>query len=121
MRHAEARAGVLLLVSSLASPLAAQVTLLDPTPGAGAASAIAIGSDGLGLIAYYNQLDTSLRVAHCSNAACDSATLTTLDPQGNDTLSLTIGSDGLGLILYLGAAGVKIAHCLDLACTAAPR
>ena len=79
-----------------------------------------IGIDGLGLILYRNENNSTLKVAHCSNTACSSATLTTIDVAGA-TGSITIGTDGLGLIGYMAAANVgnvlKVAHCIDVACT----
>jgi hypothetical protein len=62
----------------------------------------------------------TLKVAHCSNRACSSATLTTLDSAdevGQDT-SVTIAADRLGLISYYDATNgnLKVAHCSDLFC-----
>jgi Calx-beta domain len=101
----------------------AEVTLIDPSPGAGLYASVTVGSDGLGLIAYYDQLSADLRVAHCSNTACSEATLTTLDGPGDVGKGawITTGSDGLGLIVYLDESQqrTKTAHCRDVACTAA--
>ncbi len=33
--------------------------------------------------------------------------------------SITIGAEGLGLISYYGNGDLKVAHCSDIACTAA--
>ena len=79
-----------------------------------------IGADGLGLISYLDVTNGNLKVAHCSNRACTSATLTTLDSTGEvgqDT-SVTIGADGLGLISYYDATNgnLKVAHCSDRSC-----
>ena len=88
-------------------------------------TSIAVGTDGLALIAYYESPYTGgdLKVAHCSNPACTSATFSTLDSDGNVGLnpSLTIGADGLGLISYgdLSTEGIKVAHCSNVPCTAA--
>ena len=50
-------------------------------------------------------------------------TLTTLDGPGNvgQYTSVTIGADGLGLISYYDATNgdLKVAHCSNVACTAA--
>ena len=66
---------------------------------------IAIGWDGLGLTSYYDKTKgtNDLKVAHCSNVECTSATTSSIDTKGNvgRFTSITIGSDGLGLISYL--------------------
>ncbi len=79
-----------------------------------------IGADGLGLISYLG--DNDLKVAHCSDAACSSAAITTLDigdPMTGKYTSVTIGADGLGLISYYDNwwADLKVAHCDNLFCT----
>jgi hypothetical protein len=99
------------------------VSTIEPCSGCGAYSSITIGTDGLGLISYYDSINGDLKVAHCSNAACTSATRSTIDSAGDvgtDT-SITIGADGLGLISYYDAANLhlKVAHCSDIPCTSA--
>ena len=44
-----------------------------------------------------NESNEALKVAHCSNINCTSATITALDTGGNvgDGTSITTGSDGL--------------------------
>jgi len=65
-----------------------------------------IGADGLGLISYLDSTNKDLKVAHCSDTNCTSATITTLDSIGSSIspTSITIGADGLGLISYYDAA-----------------
>ena len=95
----------------------------DQFADVGKYSSITIGSDGLGLISYYDATNTSLKVAHCANIACTSANVSTLDfggvsPSTNlladvgKYSSITIGSDGLGLISYYDATknSLKVAH-----------
>ena len=105
-----------------AAPLFTRSTL-DSIANTGKHVSIAIGADGLGLIAYQDDTDNSLNVAHCEDLACTRATITQLDTTGNTGLynSITIGSDGLGLISYhdLTNADLKVAHCNDAACTSA--
>ena len=101
-----------------------RVTMLDDTVGGGADPSIAIGADGLGLIAYYDQTNADLKVAHCDNVLCTSATTATLDSAGNvgGYTSIAIGADGLGLISYFDSTpnyDLKVAHCSDIACTSA--
>ena len=117
---------------SVAPPSAFSITKLD---GGGAFehvgqyTSITTGADGLGLISYYDATFTGarefhdLKVAHCSNTACSSATVTTLDSAGNagQHTSITRGADGLGLISFYDVtnADLKVAHCNDAACTSA--
>lgn len=87
---------------------------------AGRYESIAIGSDGLPLITYDGWF--KLKVAHCNDVACTSATKTTIEPSdAPETFSaVAIGSDGLGLIAY-GHSQVgylEVAHCSNVACTA---
>jgi hypothetical protein len=91
------------------------------------ATSVAIGTDGLGLISWRQRSSgiAMLRVAHCSNLACSSAT--TPPPVGREVSgffsdsSIAIGSDGLGLISYLPSGAlvhdVAVIHCGDIACS----
>ena len=95
-------------------------TTLDAAGGRN--SAIAIGADGLPLISYDG--GRQLEVAHCSDLTCTSATTSVLETCGvgcEPHTSITIGADGLGLIGYTvsSVAHPKVAHCSDIACTAA--
>ena len=82
-----------------------------------------IGADGLGLVGYYDQTNGHLKVAHCNDVACTSATVTTLDSAGDvgRGSSIVLGADGLGLISYRDKTNgtLKVAHCNDVACTSA--
>jgi hypothetical protein len=84
-------------------------------------TAVTVGDDGLGLITYYDFSNGDLKVAHCSNAACSTATTATLDGAGNvgRSSSVTIGPDGLGLISYwdLTNGDLKTIHCGNTLCT----
>jgi hypothetical protein len=85
---------------------------------------IAIGADGLALIAFSDISVQHLQVAHCSNLACTSATISTLggpEDSAFQTVSAAIGSDGLGLIGFIEPKGLfpKVAHCDNVVCTSA--
>ncbi len=86
-------------------------------------TSLVLGTDGLGLISYYDRTDDDLKVAHCANTGCTAATVTTLDSGGDvgQYTSIAIGVDGLGLISYYDVTNtaLKVAHCSDTACTAA--
>jgi hypothetical protein len=86
---------------------------------------IAIGNDGLPVISYWDFGTSSLKVAHCVNPDCSGvATITTVDDPANSVgryTSIAIGSDGLPVISYQDetAAALKVAHCVNVACTGA--
>jgi hypothetical protein len=94
-----------------------------------AASAIAVGPNGLGVVAFHDQRQGSqkLRVTACGNADCSSGNVTTnLDvaPTGHDTgafPSIAIGSDNLPLISYTddftGVPDLRVTHCTNVSCT----
>jgi len=105
-------------------PGANVLAALDSTGDTGEYTSATIGADGLGLISYYDATNHDLKVAHCNNAACTSASKWTLDSVGDVGLyqtSVTIGADGLGLISYFDATNddLKVAHCDNTACTSA--
>ena len=104
---------------------AASTTVVDGTVAdVGEFSAIAIGTDGLPVIAYPHTTAGNLRVTHCGNATCTAGNVsTTVDDQpltvGRQT-SMAIGADGLPVIAHRdeGAQALRITHCGNLACTA---
>jgi cell shape-determining protein MreC len=101
------------------------LSTLDGSGNVGQYSSVTIGADDLALISYYDATNGDLKVAHCANVACTSATLTTVDSAGDvgQYSSVTIGTDGLALISYYDATNgdLKVAHCADSACTSATR
>ncbi|MEO7863976.1 MAG: hypothetical protein ABIU05_26810, partial [Nitrospirales bacterium] len=81
-------------------------TTLQSEDNVGQFTAMAIGTDGLGLISYYDVTNGDLKVAHCSTVACTTATLTTVDGATNNVgeqSSMVMGADGLALISYYDA------------------
>jgi len=122
-----------LRVTHCNDPACTTVTTTDiDTPGwVGQTPSIKTGADGLPLIAYVAASNAQgafiddLRVAHCNNIACTSATIAVLDPGAHviGPPSVAMGRDGFGLISYIDAKSatestVKVAHCLNAACTA---
>jgi hypothetical protein len=62
--------------------------------------------------------NNDLKVAHCVDIACTSATITTLDSVGKVSIftSITIGVDGLPIISYYGGGNLKVARCSNAFC-----
>ena len=77
----------------------ATITTLD-ADHAGIYTSVALGSEGLGLIAYLQNTPstTPLKVAHCDNVQCTTALLTPLDTGWFSGVHLAIGADGIGLV-----------------------
>lgn len=86
-------------------------------------TSIAIGSDGLPIIAYQDSSAGALRVTHCGNAACTAGNVsTTVDNPTNIVgvqPSVAIGSDGLAVISHRDntAGALRVTNCLNVACT----
>ena len=102
------------------------VTIVDdPANRVGEATSIAIGADGLPVIAYRDVTALALKVAKCANAACiGAATVNTVDDPPNDVgryPSIAIGADGLPVISYYDntAETLKVARCANADCTGA--
>src|SRR5439155_5919629 len=72
------------------------------------------------LFPYTTLFRSNLKVAHCSDAVCSSATTATIDT-GNigGFTSIAIGSDGLGVVTYetpqTALGPIKVAHCANVA------
>jgi len=95
---------------------------LDSVDDVGKYNSIAIGNDGLPVISYYDQTNVDLKVAHCSDVSCSSATITNLGNRARvEHTSIAIGSDGFPVISFLDTATfkLKIAHCSDVLCSSA--
>ncbi len=96
---------------------------VDTAGSVGQHTSTTIGVDGLALISYYDATNTNLKVAHCNDLACTSATTTAIDTAGSvgQNTAIIIGSDGLALISYYDVTSLdlKVAHCADVLCTSA--
>src|SRR5207237_1041929 len=91
--------------------------------GVGQHSSIALGVDGLPIIAYYDETNQRLRVLHCNSVDCATSTVNTVDPGpdvGQDN-SIVISPSGLAVISYRDVTNkiLKIAYCADVVCTSA--
>ncbi len=98
-------------------------TVVDASSFTGYGTAIAIGADGVPIVAYDNFGDSAVMTAHCGDAACTSATITTHHPGGvvsQQTASIAVGADGLPLVAFQsGSLELLVLHCDDTACTQA--
>ena len=98
---------------------------VDASGNVGPYSSLAIGTDGLPVIAYYHSFPAeALKVAKCNDAACAGGdeTITTVDGLASSVgqyISLVIGNDGFPVISYHDfspALAMKVAKCNDSAC-----
>ncbi len=95
---------------------------IDSLGNVGSYPSIAIGADGLPVIAYSDSTNADLKVAKCANAGCIGLpTLTTVDSTGSTGLyaSIAVGTDGNPVIAYLDGTNndLRVAKCANPACT----
>ena len=97
-------------------------TQISDGDNVGGFTSIAIGTDGLPIISYYNQSDGDLMITKCGNSACSSGNTTTqitdTDIIGYGT-SIAIGNDGLPIISYGNSTDddLMITKCGNSACS----
>ena len=108
---------------NLACSTSVLLTLDDPANSiAGAYTSIAIGADGVPVIAHHDPTAGSLKVTRCGNSACSGpATTTTVDDPVHRVgrhASLAIGADGLPVIAYqdVDAEALEVAKCGTRSC-----
>jgi hypothetical protein len=97
--------------------------VVDPTVGTGGWLSMAVGSDGLPVIAYSDGAAGSLKLARCTNADCSTRSIVTVDDPVNSVgsnNSIAIGPGGLAVISYRDntAGALKIARCGNIQCNA---
>jgi hypothetical protein len=98
----------------------ATLSPVDTLTGLRPGTAIAVGADGLAVVAYGDPTGDTLRVAHCSDADCASAVVTPFPGRSGYNPSLTIGGDGLPLVACDNSGGnVHVGHCSDPPCSGA--
>ena len=80
---------------------------------------MAIGSDGLPIIAHRNDVGGTLRVTHCGNAACTSGNSSVVIAGASPiTPRIAVGTDGLPIIAFGEPGGeLFVHHCTDRLCT----
>ena len=83
-------------------------------------SAMAIGSNGLLYVAYYDDTNRDLLLSRCAELSCSSLAAITLDSVGDVGLypSITVGFDGHPLLSYHDADGdsLKVLRCSNKFC-----
>jgi hypothetical protein len=95
---------------------------IDVSENVGFNSTIAVGPDGLPVIAYYDMTNGDLKVAKCRDVACSSSNITTVDTGYGANVgaypSVTIGTDGLPIISYYDDTNktLKVAKCANPFC-----
>jgi hypothetical protein len=88
-------------------------------------SSVAIGADGLPVIAYWSYPSYDLKVVHCGNASCSEGNVfnTVESPELDGSFpSITVGADALPIITHRTGGpnyAVKVVHCGDINCGAA--
>ncbi len=97
------------------------IATVDSGGNVGHYTSVTVGVDGLGLISYFDNTNSDLKVLHCGNVICDSGnTITTVDSVGSvgPYPSVTIGADGLPLIGYYDSiiGDLKVLHCGNVIC-----
>ena len=85
-------------------------------------SSLAVGADGLPVVAYYNGANQDLGFAHCGTTSCGAGTTTEiLDSSGDVGRNpvIAIGGSGFPAIAYHDTtnSAIKLVTCGDLACT----
>ena len=111
---------------SAGAPAVGRRGLLD-TPhaviGTGQFSSLAIGVDGLPIVAYFDQANGDLRVLRCVDVVCSSSTSVPIDTGGvvGHWPSMTVRHDGRPVISYYDVTNtaLKVAYCSDAVCSAA--
>jgi len=112
--------------NDVACTSAATVTADDPANAVGRNSTIAIGTDGLPVIAHQDTTADALRVTHCGTVICGSANVSTnvfdVPEAVGFAPSIVIGRDGVPLISHLGGTSGRllVTHCRNLLCAPGP-
>ena len=105
-----------------ASTRAASIGLkvLDDDGDVGWSPSMAIGADGLPLIAYLDYANLDLKTVHCVDPACNDVRHTVVDSEGDIgwSIDLAIGIDGLPVIAFFDKQKrkLKFAQCHDSGC-----
>lgn len=99
-------------------PVFSRTQLASVSSANGRLATLAIGSDGLPLVAYLDG-NQNMKVLHCLDLACTSAENHTISSSGLGWyISIAIGADGYPIMFTTNANwGAYVIHCSDLACS----
>ena len=108
--------------NGLLAPAANKISVVDEGTLIGIDTGIAIGTDGMPVIAYKDDSNKTLKVVHCGTDDCSIVSAVTIvDADGNvgSGASIVIGTNGLPLVSYRDdtSRNLKILSCGNLACT----
>ncbi|MCC6989262.1 MAG: hypothetical protein IT181_09710, partial [Acidobacteria bacterium] len=89
------------------------------TNGAGLDPQLAIGGDGLPVVAHYDRNVPGLRVSHCNDADCRTVTSTVVVNDSTVSFNaLAIGADGMPIVAHQqGSTDLRVTHCENVVCT----
>jgi hypothetical protein len=95
---------------------------VDATVGSAGALSMALGGDGLPIIAFADAANGTLRFARCANAECSSRAAVTVDDPANlvgSNNSVAVGPDGTPVIAYRddSTSTLKYARCGNANCS----
>lgn len=103
--------------STLDSPVAP-----DSKANVGRWLKMALGSDGLPIIAYFDSGDPYvLKLLRCLTPSCSSSSVNVVAAEPGYYPSVTVGPDGFPLVAWYSSSmpplqGLWVSHCLDLGC-----
>ena len=96
-------------------------TTLDTVGFVGYYTSMAIGADGVPVIAHLDAGNQQLRVTHCSTPACTAAITTAADTQAGVgwTPAIAIGRDGRAIIAHSDQPNgdLRVTHCGNALCS----
>ena len=100
-----------------------EFTIDDPVTALGPWTSVAVGSDGKPVVAYTDEVLSTLKIAICTNIFCASSVISDMDPGGHVSGSapMVIPPGAYPLVAYLDTStnDLKIAACHDATCVAA--
>ncbi len=108
-----------LVISSCDTPscLGSTNTTVDSGAFSGYDPSLAIGVDGLPIVAHIASDD--LAITHCGNVTCAASSTTVIDLTGvSADPDLTIRADGTPIIAITRPDGLAVIACVDVACSA---
>lgn len=81
-------------------------------------ASIAIGTDGLPVIAFSDADDDQLQILHCGAVDCERGNVMTSAPAPGEYTDIVIGADGLPIISRYDTGHLLVTHCSTITCTA---